>query len=478
MPSPAKSGAFFNRNQLAQEVFTAVIAMGTAIIFAARDLEEIKPYLILISGLVALGVGLKIGVYRRILEFNKAKTRIKRATPNHLCHEITTATIFALAGLYLVPVIKCLFAFDRYPYPDHHLSLALVLICLIVKILVYARVLNWNALTATTPGQPWLYPPFFSVFFNKYSGPPVLQIATALVLGLMIGLYLYESRIIFKPAEWYPARYQEVYEEPSALITLFGDRGIQEAYRVRSFSQVWNDPRNQFYLELGIAVACAALFLKLFLYFFQPLNRAKLAAMPQSKAPPRPTSALASARQPQPRSKTGAVRSGVSPNFPVANKAGKSATTGQPVTTSGRSQAGSKEIALSRTQEHQIPVRAKSVSRTQEHRIAGYKSGALPPTQEHKLSASREYRLDQTLDKSGELFIGRNATTAALWPPLLYEPILLGLGSGIGLLILPAIRNGFLHQRAVYPFGLFGFGILIALGVFGMAHIVKTLEAA
>lgn len=395
-------------DQHLQEITMWVIAAGSTTIFVAQACQDARLALLAIAAAVSAALVVKSMLYMGVISWHPAgkKRRHLRPRPWIIAQELSTALIGVVSGLYLAPVIQVMFLPDRYNYPQPWSALSFVGLMLFVKAILYAGEIDYFR---HSPRRR-----------RRFA-----QIAATLAIGCLLGLFLYHSRWAFKPAEWWPDRYEEVYDQPTALIS-FGGHSIKSDYQVRTLSSLWQDEKARLYLEIGGLSFLLCLLLKLYLYTHMPQRQREetIAAaskrLPSARAPARPATASPSKRM-------------------------------SPMPSPGGSKRVSKpgDMKLAKTQEHRIPTRSGggSLAKTQEHRVA-------------PIGKTREVRMP----------VASAPERMAYW-----EIVHLLFALGAGLIILPVISNTFWYKRAAYPYGLLCFAVIVALGAVSILHIIEIL---
>jgi hypothetical protein len=415
MTTPSSTAV--DRDLYVHEISMLTIATGVTTIFTARACQEASLVLLAIAALVSAGFVVKSMLYMGVTTWHPAGKKRRHDIPPRpliLCQETCTTLVGVVCGLYLAPLVQSLFQIDRYDYPEPWMAMTFVAFLLVIKGALYSDELR-------------------SFWRSHRRRSRFLQIAATLFIGCLLGLFLYHSRWAFKPAEWWPERYQDVYERPTALISpLFGSFSIKEEYCVRPWASLWQDEKSRLYLEIGIALLILCLLLKFHLYRkIYPHSSNIIAAATLRPAPSRAAPVKQST-------------SGTTKRMPVPSPGGSKRVS---TASSGRVN----KTTLAKTQEHRIPTRSgsSSLARTQEHKISREPIGKTRATR-MPVAAPRE-RLTK------------------------WEAIHLFSGLGGGLLILPALSNAYWYKRAVYPYGLFWFTVVVCLGVLSVLHLTQLL---
>lgn len=489
MALPASSKIFRDRDLIAHELLTFVIGAGIGTVLHARDCEEARVSLLVITAVIACGIMSKSMIYSGVINFNAGKRRRKwthHAVTTQVIQELAMAIPSMLVGCYCGPILKSFWLRERFDYPQPGWAILVILLCVLIKFILYTKVV-----TVGTPTKMILYTPqALSIFFARHNWRRFVQLSTTVVLGLLLGLYLYQSRIIFKPAAWWPSRYAEVYEQPTAIISFISSNAIKDEYMVKSFSALWEDPQIQPYLKAGLVLALFCLLLKFIMYVLQPepTPRREIPANAGHSSSSTQRNPLGAKLATERRS--GGPGASAGPTTVARASSGRSAPApkpsgASPKTTSGRTTGGAKSPLGSVTAAHKFaPMnRGTAVLKTSQRPSSSpSRSGQdnlyarpvrnaifpLPPTQEHRVDRPKAPVIARTEERpvgkpEGYEFGNRLAHTLSslprtmknrdLWRHWMWDGLHFSCGCGGGLLLIPTTKNAFLHQTALYPYG-------------------------
>jgi uncharacterized membrane protein len=199
----------YDWNRMINEVGTVLIAVGLGLYYFENDkvnglFSGDKPYVTI--GLVVIGVCavLKLAIYSSLFDANSLKgggahkKTHKGVDINGIAQEIVTAALGFILGIFTTPAVKNAFVFQQTEYPNPTLGVGLAVLCLFLKIALYAEAINFNTRHASGVWQPKKFRPFLA----KRDWNKAFQEFSSITIGIATGLYMYESRLVFLPEQW------------------------------------------------------------------------------------------------------------------------------------------------------------------------------------------------------------------------------------------------------------------------------------
>ncbi len=280
---PGQFSRFFYRkdwNLLAQEITTVVLGVGVglycyekkALPGILRPLEWVpgsqvlaqEDHPFLTAGLVMIGVAafIKVLIYIGLLDLNALKSGKKRSRHginiNGILQEILTVLLGFAIGLFTTPVVKNAVLFEQSEYPDPIPGITLALGCILMKTFLYAGVFNFN-LTGRL-----IQPSKLGPFLSRYDWNHFVQEATSTCIGIGIGLYMYQSGLVFVLGDFGNKLVGKAQEEAGSIlerIPIFGSKAKELA-----LTPLWSNEQTQPYLVAGLVVIGICVLLKLLIY--------------------------------------------------------------------------------------------------------------------------------------------------------------------------------------------------------------------
>lgn len=416
-------------NSFLHEAGTFFCVFGLVVVKVSWYMEIAHPSLRWILGLSIFCALVKIALY---LNFGKKKSyrKMKETSPEistHLAHEILTIAVAYILGRFAGPLLQSAYEFDRYINPG-------VILALLVFFLIYLKFLLWSkAIHLPTWWKKGWKKNWQSkklpTFWQQHNGHFVTGLIATGVIGLCIGMYLYESNYIFKFAEYYPDKYIDITkDDQTSLFIIWGEHDRKERYNYRSFSGLWMDPFWRPYFHLWFLLFILCILYKILHFQGDVQETTNLSQKPKGFIGKRIKSVSDWIKNKK------AERDRIRKNIQRAKK--------QP----SKPRKPNKNNRLAPTMEH--PTKRKvastrSLGATKEHRLDDKKRKVSARTQEYKVGSRK------------------TSKGTPWWHILLLELLFFWTALGWGLYFMPKMYHTFWYKRQVYAFSLEWFFLLI-----------------
>lgn len=175
---------------------------------------EAKPYFILGVAIVVCCFLLKILIYMAIMDFERLKNRlygklkrkasakaVKRVDWNGILHEITTLLLSVIGGMLILSSVEDFLKGEEVSIPYPLFCVITVFVCLLIKAALYSSFFDINEWRQSKRGRLFSRVRFRR-FSKHYDWNELAQGFTALVLGLGLGIYAYDSNLALLPMKW------------------------------------------------------------------------------------------------------------------------------------------------------------------------------------------------------------------------------------------------------------------------------------
>ena len=194
--------------------------------------------------IVLMVVCLKLLLYFRAIDINRLfSSRLSKKKVfdvNGIGQELCTLAISAIVGIFSTPVTQRVGFLgidftEKSTYPDPLPGIIVVSICLVLKLFLYSRALNFNAFFYRRRKVRLLNFNKLTVLFSKADWNAPINEFLSLLIGIGIGLYLYQSNMIFLPEQALGPYWK--------VVTGIGNKainwGLQQNKEVRSITKIW-----------------------------------------------------------------------------------------------------------------------------------------------------------------------------------------------------------------------------------------------
>ncbi len=267
-PNPQElSINFYDYTLFIQEVCTLIIAMGGFIFYETYNDNRFFAGNAFLASFAAIALYVKAHFYversKLILKIRAKESFIRQINLNVFLHETTTILLALTVVPYLVPVFKSAFVFEKFTYPSPDWLFTALVLTILLKLALYTKIVY---LKVTQKPQVKFHPERVSEVVKDAPWGRIIQTVCTLLIGFMIGSYMYKAGSFFVYAEEHPQHYSPyVFEKKTALIgPIFGkDRYIREEYKYQTYEQIMSDPVAQPYLKKYEILMIICLLLKI-----------------------------------------------------------------------------------------------------------------------------------------------------------------------------------------------------------------------
>lgn len=266
-----------NWNRHLQNLGTVAIGLGIGLYleFEEGDQEKYFQTVVVVLGIIAL---IKLAIYASWIDFNRLKGQRDKSHHsvdiNGILQEIPVAVLgIALAGISS-PVAKRRFGFTASAeYPDPTYGILVIIACLICCVLLASKALNFGR------GGSFMQLHKVRPFLANYDWNEIFHEVASILIGIGIGLYLFETGIAFAPFE----AAQKISKNFPGLQKTFGDFGgklgrdlkmaenivrktpLKNKFSLQELTAGWGK-KAQPYLVVGATIVGICILLKILMY--------------------------------------------------------------------------------------------------------------------------------------------------------------------------------------------------------------------
>ena len=300
---PARIKEFFTRhnlNNLFHEIGATILGMLLGLyayekrdeIFGLLGMEGGKPFTFnfpeswtrpenrgfFIAGIVLAAIILliKLLLYFRWIDLNRwfsnRRAKGRGVDVNGIIQELCTLIMGTVFGLFSSPVSKRVgLVFEKAEYPDPVPGIIVLAVCLVVKLLLYSQTLNFNLASGKKGKRAKIFAPgALATFFGKVDWNDPIKNLLSVLIGVGIGLYLYQSNLIFVFEEQYRAIKSKASEVMPVVQRLLGPKHAKEAAAIKKSVSLMpasvSEKEKRPYWIAGLIMVVGAALLKLLMY--------------------------------------------------------------------------------------------------------------------------------------------------------------------------------------------------------------------
>ncbi len=236
----------------------------------------------------------KLLLYLRFLDLNSLSVKISKKSSrfdvNGILQEIATVILGMTLGIFSSPVTQSTWMGlgSREDYPNPIPGAIVILVCLVLKLLLYSKALNFNSLTSKKR-EKIVNPAALGLFLQKSDWNIAMKELCSALIGIGIGLYLYQSNLIFLPVKAWEAASNVVsqidekigsplksigektgwknYTDPLARATRQAAQTARKINEMKLIPEIKEENKKYWIIGLVIVIVCVALKLMMYMAF-------------------------------------------------------------------------------------------------------------------------------------------------------------------------------------------------------------------